>query len=204
MTVHAHLEPGAHLTPPAPQASEDVPPLTSAPNWTLIAPEGRGQWRGSAHTLVFLSGCSGRFRPVLAGTGAWRPLCRPGSSSAWSWKPPSPSPPYKHPSILVQDMGAQGAPRRGPGGCRQTQVLGGRLSGPGKALLSVSALTQSMLCPGGKEREKETHGVYLCHPLSRASLTLHSKAGLVPVLIPIRQMRTGPREGTPLGTSWGP
>lgn len=50
-----------------------------------------------------------------------------------------------------------------------SEVLGGHLSGPGKALLSILALTQNTVRPGGREREKEKHRVYLCHLLSQAS-----------------------------------
>ena len=53
--VLAHLEPGAHLTPPAPQASEDVPQVVLSPRQGPKCP--RGKWRGPAHSPVPLS-CS--------------------------------------------------------------------------------------------------------------------------------------------------
>ena len=80
-------------------------------------------------------------------------------------------------------------------------------------LLSILAVMQSVFHPGGRGREEGTHGLtcvtccagphipYLCW--SFVSFALCSKAGVVPGLIPIRQVRSqaqGARHaGTPPG-----
>lgn len=185
-TGHAHLEPGAHLTPPAPLASKDVPPVDLRPKLDPNCPRRKRQMNGTCphpSVLVWLlwpgADLSLQAWCLATSVGAGLILCLVLETSLSLTSLQTSLPPG-------QGHGCTGSSREGTRWMlSDSEVPGGHLSGSGEALLSILALT---VCPGGREREKERHRVYPCHLLNRAShaspllslvsFTLHSKAGV--------------------------
>lgn len=172
-TVHAHLEPGAHLTPPAPQASKDVPPVDLSPKRDPNCPGRKRQMEGTwPHPSVLVQllwpdadlSLQAQCLATSLGAGLILRLVLETSPSL------TPLQTSLHPG---QGHGCTGAPGRGPGGCRQTLRCWGAISvGLGRPCSPswLSLRTRSVQEGGrGREREKEKHRVYLYHLLSQAS-----------------------------------
>lgn len=204
------MEPSAHLTPPAPQSSEDVPQVHLSPRLDPNCPQWKRQMEETCpHSCVLVLPSGFGTDMSQWATGAPLPPWGPGLILCL-FLGISPSLSGKHPSSQIKDMGAQGAPGRGPGRCCQNRRCCGTISvGLGRPLLSTVAVIRACsVQEGGKGRNK--YGEPLLSWASHTylgwrliSFTLHSKAEVAHVLIPIRQEKPGPERAPRWDSSGG-